>query len=100
MGECSPNSKICFAILRGEVREGRLYKGDKRRRPLYYLTLHDNNVTQFTVKHSSYSNATTSYLIVLLIGLLAYYYVIAPSPISSQIPHTLFGIISLGADAV
>jgi len=32
----------------------------------YYLTLHDNNVTQFTVKHSSYTNATTSYLIVWL----------------------------------
>jgi len=29
----------------------------------YYLTLHDNNVTQFTVKLSSYINATTGYLI-------------------------------------
>jgi hypothetical protein len=25
---------------------------------------------------------------------------LAPSPIPSQIPHTLFGIISLGGDAV
>jgi len=25
--------------------------------------IHDNNVTQFTVKHSSYINATTSYVI-------------------------------------
>jgi len=29
----------------------------------YYLTLHDNNVTQFTVKHSNYINASTGYLI-------------------------------------
>jgi len=29
----------------------------------YYLTLQDNNVKQFTLKHSSYINATTSYLI-------------------------------------
>jgi len=28
-----------------------------------YLTLHDNIVTQFTVKHSGYINATTGYLI-------------------------------------
>jgi len=26
--------------------------------------VHDNNVTQFTVKHSSYTSATTGYLIV------------------------------------
>jgi len=29
----------------------------------YDLTLHDNNVTQFTGKHSSYINTTTGYLI-------------------------------------
>jgi len=29
----------------------------------YYLTLHDNNIAQFTVKHSSCINATTGYLI-------------------------------------
>jgi len=29
----------------------------------YYLVLHDNNATQFTVKHSSYINTTTGYLI-------------------------------------
>jgi len=34
-----------------------------RRYSAYYLTLHDNNVTQFTVKHSSYISATTGYLI-------------------------------------
>jgi len=27
----------------------------------YYLTIHDNNVTQCTVKHSKYINATTGY---------------------------------------
>jgi len=29
----------------------------------YYLTLHNSTVTQFTVKNSSYMNATTGYLI-------------------------------------
>jgi len=29
----------------------------------YYLMLRDNNVTKFTVKHSSYINAATGYLI-------------------------------------
>jgi len=56
----------------------------------YYLKLHDNNVTQFAVKHYSYTNATTGYLIddfaYLLINTSA------PSPIPSQIPHTLFDI--------
>jgi len=36
--------------------------------------LHDNNVTQFAVKHSSYTNATTGYLFE---DLLTYYYVSA-----------------------
>jgi len=45
-----------------------------------------NNVTKFTVKHASYTNATIGYLI--------------QYPISSQIQHTLFDIISLGVDAV
>jgi len=35
-----------------------------------HLTSHDNNVTQFTVKHSSYINATTGYLIERLTSLL------------------------------
>ena len=53
-------------------------------------TLH--NVTQITIKHSSYKNATTGYLIVWLICLNI---TLAPSPIPSRI--TLFGvIISLG----
>jgi len=58
----------------------------------YYITLHDNNVTQFTVKQSNYINATNrlsnrmTYLLITL----------APSSILSQIPHTLFDIISLG----
>jgi len=48
-----------------------------------YFTLHDNNVTQFAEKQSSYTNATTGYLID---DLLAYYYVSAftntkPDPI-------------------
>jgi len=47
---------------------------DGQRDNAYYLTLHDNNVTQFAVKHSSYTNATTSYQIN---GLLAYQYVSA-----------------------
>jgi len=28
----------------------------------YYIMLHNNNVTQITVKHSSYISATTGYL--------------------------------------
>jgi len=41
-----------------------------KRYTAYYITLHDNNVTQFTAKHSSYINATTGYLIDLLNVLL------------------------------
>ena len=55
-------------------------------------TLH--NVTQFTIKHSSYKNATTGYLIVRLTCLNI---TLAPSPIPNRITHSLFGIIiSLG----
>ena len=55
-------------------------------------TLH--NATQFTIKHSSYKNATTGYLIVWLTCLNI---TLAPSPIPSRITHSLFGIIiSLG----
>ena len=58
----------------------------------YIETLH--NVTQFTIKHSSYKNATTGYLIVWLTCLNV---TLAPSPIPSRITHSLFGIIvSLG----
>jgi len=60
-------------------------------------TLHDNNVTQFTVKHSSNINATTrlsNRMTCLLIITLVH------SPTPSQIPHTLFDIISLSMDAV
>jgi len=35
-----------------------------------YFTLHNNNVTQFTLKHSSYISTTTGYLIVWLTCLL------------------------------
>jgi len=55
--------------------------------------LHDNNVTQFTVKHYSYINATTG--IYRMTYLLTIITLIAPSPISNQIPNTLFDIISL-----
>ena len=55
-------------------------------------TLH--NVTQFTIKHSSYKNATTGYLIVWFTCLNI---TLAPSPIPSRTTHSLFGIlISLG----
>jgi len=37
----------------------------------YYLKLHDNNVAQFTEKHSTYINATTGYLVEWLNDLLA-----------------------------
>ena len=46
-------------------------------------TLH--NVTQFTIKHSCYKNATTGYLIVRLTYLNI---TLAPSPIPSRITHT------------
>jgi len=61
----------------------------------YVTPLQDNNVTQFTVKHSSYMNATTGYLRTYLLS-----NTLAPSPIPSQIPLTLFDIISLGEYAV
>jgi len=48
-----------------------------------------------TLKHSSYNNETTGsnwmYLLIIML---------APSPIPSQIPHSLFDIISLGVHAV
>jgi len=63
------------------------------------LTLHNNNVTQFTVKHSSYTNATTGYLIMtnhdLLVNIM-----LAFSPIPRQIIHMLFDIISYRVDTV
>jgi len=51
----------------------------------YYLTLHDNNVTQFTVKHSSYINARNR-----LSDRMTYLPIItlAPSPIPSQTDPT------------
>jgi len=56
--------------------------------------LHNNNVTQFTVKYSSYTNATTSYLID---DLLAYYYVSTFANTKTDCTHPM---ISLGADVV
>jgi len=50
----------------------------------------NNNVTQFTVTQMQLSNHMTYLLIITL----------AHSPIPSQIPHTLFDIITLGVDAV
>jgi len=60
----------------------------------YYLTLHDTNATQFTVKQSSYINAT-GYLIEWLTCLLLYV-----SANTNPDPHTRFDIISLGVEAV
>jgi len=55
-------------------------------------------VIQFTVKHSSYINATTSYLIELIS--LAYYYISAFAATKPDATHTLFDIISIGVNAV
>ena len=54
-------------------------------------TLHNYNVTLFTVKHSSYKTATSGYLILRL--------ALAPSPMPIRITHSLFGIISLDVNA-
>jgi len=61
--------------------------------------LYDNNETQFAVKHSSYTNAISGNLID---DLLAKLNTLVPSPIPSQIAHTLFDIylIQLCEDAV
>jgi len=61
----------------------------------YYLTLHDINVTQKTVKHSSYISTTTG----SSNALLGYYYVSAFAK-NKPDPTHLFDIISLGVDAV
>jgi len=62
---------------------------------LYYLTC--TIATQFIVKSSNYTNATISYLMYFLLKLII---TLASVPIPSQIPQTLFDIISLGMDAV
>ena len=59
--------------------------------------LHNYNVTHFTVKRSSNKTATTDYLIQWLTCLNI---LLTHSPVTSQITHSLFGIISLGVDAV
>jgi len=56
---------------------------------LTFVTLHDNKVTHFTVKRT----LTQTFIHLFIIML-------TPSPIPSQIPHTLFDIISLGVNAV
>jgi len=67
---------------------------------LGYITLHDTNVTQFAVKHRSYTNATTGYLIDDL-DLLAYYYVSAftntksdPTRVKLQFAAYIFHLVS------
>jgi len=57
----------------------------------------NDNVTQFTVKHSSYINAN-----IRLSNQMTYLHIITlpPSPIPSQIPHTLIDKILLDVDAV
>jgi len=75
--------------------------GSQRWSPRYnalYLMLHNDNATQFTVKPCSYTNATTSYVIEWFAYLLII--TLAPSPITTLILHTLFGIIWPGVDAV
>jgi len=52
--------KVILCQLQGEwnrLRRLRWYNA-------YYLTLSNDNVTQFTVNHSSYTNATTYYLFI------------------------------------
>jgi len=62
------------------------------------LTLNDNNVTQFAVKHASYINATsTGYLIIWLV----YFYASAFTNTYKPDPkHPIRYFNSLGADAV
>ena len=61
-------------------------------------TLHNYNVTQFTLKHSSYKNCNNQ-LSNRMIYLLKYY-VSAFTNTKSDHIHSLFGIILLGVDAV
>jgi len=54
--------KVNLCQLRGRE-TGSVGKGWLTRYNAYYLTLHDNIVTQFIVKHCSYINAITTDLI-------------------------------------
>jgi len=53
--------KVHLCQLRGKPAQS--VKDGQRDTMHINLFLHDNNVTQFTVKHCSYINATTDYLI-------------------------------------
>jgi len=71
---------INLCQLRGGRKPAQSAKDDQRDiMNAQYLTLHDNNVTQSTVIHSSYTKATTSYLIVWLACLLCH---IAGKPVN------------------
>ena len=89
-GTSTQDRSICANC--GRVKPTQLAKDGQERQCIILNTLH--TVTQFTIKHSSYKNATTGYLIVWLTCLNI---TLAPSPIPSRITHSLFGImISLG----
>ena len=92
-GTSTQDRSICANCGRGKptqvAKDG---QRDYERQFIILNTLH--NVIQFTIKHSSYKNATTGYLIVWLTCLNI---TLAPSPVPSRITHSLFGIIiSLG----
>jgi len=86
--------KVNLYQLRGRKPDQSAKDGQRDTMHNKYLTLHNNIVTQFAVKHSSYTNATNGYLIVrptcLLLGYQAR---------SHTTPYSIF-IISSGADAV